>query len=300
MSYNRGNSGNRRNYKSNNNNQQIKKVEIDENNPILKSFQLYSSELLDKQDRYERITKHSRDITIESKRIIFLLHTVDARKDNKTAVLQDAKSRIDKICDTQFAAIAQELVDLDQYQYARAFSAGLQEFIEAYSFYEYLAEEPFSDWEKIEERFVFSISDKEQSSAEIPEENIEPIVLDEKELILKNCTLRVVPLEFMLGLADLTGEVMRNSINSLGSGDIDNCFKTCKFLQNIYSKYLSLNNVPNRNRDMNQKMFTMRASTIKSEKVCYNLMVRGKEGAKMSPLDSGHNDYEENLDEGFF
>lgn len=223
------------------------------------------------------------------------------RKDNKTAVLQDAKSRIDKICDIQFAAIAQELVDLDQYQYARAFSAGLQEFIEAYTFYEYLAEKPISDWEKIEDRFLFSISDKEQISAEIPDANIEPIVLDEtKELVLKNCSLRVVPLEFMLGLADLTGEVMRNSINSLGSGDIDNCFKTCKFLQNIYSKYLSLNNIPNRNRDMNQKMFTMRASTIKSENVCYNLMVRGKEGAKMSPLDSGHNDYEENLDEGFF
>lgn len=79
MSYNRGNGNNRRNYKSNNNNQQMKKIEIDENNPILKSFQLYSSELLEKQDRYERITKQSRDITIESKRIIFLLHTVDAR-----------------------------------------------------------------------------------------------------------------------------------------------------------------------------------------------------------------------------
>lgn len=79
MSYNRGNGGNRRNYKSNNNNQQTKKIEIDENNPILKSFQLYSSELLEKQDRYERITKQSRDITIESKRIIFLLHTVDSR-----------------------------------------------------------------------------------------------------------------------------------------------------------------------------------------------------------------------------
>lgn len=164
-----------------------------------------------------------------------------------------------------------------------------------------MAEEPISDWEKIEERFVFSPSEKENSTAETSDTNIEPTVLDDtKDLVLKNCSLRVVPLEFMLGLADLTGEVMRNSINSLGSGDIDNCFKTCKFLQNIYSKYLSLNNIPNRNRDMNQKMFTMRASTIKSENVCYNLMVRGKEGAKMTPLDSGHNDYEENLDEGFF
>lgn len=50
---------------------------IDENNPVIKAFRGYSVELDTKHDRHERIVKISRDITIESKRIIFLLHNVD-------------------------------------------------------------------------------------------------------------------------------------------------------------------------------------------------------------------------------
>lgn len=74
MSHNKNNRrGN--NNKSNNN----KNIEIDETNPIIANFKAISIELDDKHDRYERIVKLSRDITIESKRIIFLLHTVDLR-----------------------------------------------------------------------------------------------------------------------------------------------------------------------------------------------------------------------------
>lgn len=68
----------------NNNKQQYhqdKKIDVptDEDNPVVKSFRLYAQELDDKHDRYERILKQSRDVTIESKRVIFLLHTVDNR-----------------------------------------------------------------------------------------------------------------------------------------------------------------------------------------------------------------------------
>lgn len=45
------------------------------NSEVVKSFQQYSRELDEKHDRYERLFKISRDITIESKRLIFLLHT---------------------------------------------------------------------------------------------------------------------------------------------------------------------------------------------------------------------------------
>lgn len=51
----------------------------DESNAVVMSFRQYAKELDDKHDRYERIIKHSRDITIESKRIIFLLHTIDSK-----------------------------------------------------------------------------------------------------------------------------------------------------------------------------------------------------------------------------
>lgn len=51
----------------------------DESNPVVMSFRQYAKELDAKHDRHERIFKYSRDITIESKRIIFLLHTIDNR-----------------------------------------------------------------------------------------------------------------------------------------------------------------------------------------------------------------------------
>ncbi|KAL3286524.1 hypothetical protein HHI36_001029 [Cryptolaemus montrouzieri] len=50
---------------------------IDENNEVIKMFLDFSKELDDKHDRYERIVKLSRDITIESKRIIFTLHSTN-------------------------------------------------------------------------------------------------------------------------------------------------------------------------------------------------------------------------------
>lgn len=49
---------------------------LDENNRVIKLFRGFALELDDKHDRHERIVKLGRDITIESKRIIFLLHNI--------------------------------------------------------------------------------------------------------------------------------------------------------------------------------------------------------------------------------
>lgn len=45
--------------------------------PIQILFKGYQVELDARYDKYERLVKKSRDLTIESKRIIFLLHRVD-------------------------------------------------------------------------------------------------------------------------------------------------------------------------------------------------------------------------------
>ena len=49
---------------------------ITDENPTMQLFKQYGVELDDRHDRFERIVKISRDVTIESKRIIFLLHNV--------------------------------------------------------------------------------------------------------------------------------------------------------------------------------------------------------------------------------
>lgn len=84
MSYktNNNNRGNRRNQQQRKNNDNLSVTDfdsLDDSNPVICNFRQYAAELDSKHDRHERIFKFSRDITIESKRIIFLLHTVDSK-----------------------------------------------------------------------------------------------------------------------------------------------------------------------------------------------------------------------------
>jgi Translin family len=99
-------------------------------------------------------------------------------------------------------------------------------------------------------------------------------------------SLEIVPTEFMLGLADFTGEIMRFSINSLGCGNTENCFRVCRSLQEIYARFMTVAYVHNRSRDFSHKTATMRSSMLKCEEVCYNLKVRGTEGSKLVQLDA--------------
>lgn len=80
MSYKANNRGGRKYQQQRKNNEnKPPPADIDESNPVIASFRKYASELDNKHDRHERIFKFSRDITIESKRIIFLLHTIDSK-----------------------------------------------------------------------------------------------------------------------------------------------------------------------------------------------------------------------------
>ena len=224
-------------YRYNNRKQQKAKEKpvIDDNNPVLKAFQSYASELDDKHDRYERIVKLSRDITIESKRIIFLLHSIDSRKGNKEKILQEAQQRLEKLMEINFKAVAKELIGQDIYHYRWAFSPGLQEFIEAYTFMEYMKyadnndnkeeEKSISDWVALQNRMNYTEVEKVKTN---PDDEGE-------EEIVTEFSFFVDPSEYILGVADLTGELMRRCINSLGSGETDTCLTNCKVLQQFYT-----------------------------------------------------------------
>lgn len=74
----------RRNFRGNNREKRPREesAAVQENsstNPFLENFKIYQIELDNKHDRQERLVKLSRDVTIESKRIIFLLHNIDAK-----------------------------------------------------------------------------------------------------------------------------------------------------------------------------------------------------------------------------
>lgn len=231
----------------------------DEDNPVLAQFKLIAQELDERNDRHERIVKISRDITIESKRIIFLLHTIDERKNNKERVLGgEAKDRLAKLCETKFQQIAREMIGMDEQSYIRGFTAGLQEFIEAFTFYELCAQMPISSWKTIVEKHLMYEDEEKKTAFQCP----------------------LPPMEYMLGLQDTTGELMRKSVNSLGAGDVDQCTEVCNLLRRLYENYIAVG--PVFNREWSRKMFTLRQSLLKSEYVCYSIRVRGKEAAKWS------------------
>ncbi|XP_076758368.1 translin associated factor X [Xylocopa sonorina] len=249
------NRGYRSNKKNNCDKGQDGQVEesVNENSMILQQFRTYAAELDDKHDRFERIVKVGRDITIESKRIIFLLHTID-KKSKQDSVLCEAEIRLRNLAQNLFKIIAQELANQDPYLYLKAYSNGLEEYIEAVTFHRYLSNGYMESWLELEKAFTYTISDKSQTK------------------ILQTL---VTPFEYILGIADLTGELMRQCINNLATGDRASCYETCNFVRYMYKGFLGCATASN--RKINRKLCTLKQSLHKIENVCYTIKVRGSE-----------------------
>lgn len=240
---------------------------IDENNAVIKQFRGYATELDNKHDRYERIFKYSRDITIESKRIIYLLHTLN-KESNKDAIFVDAKTRLDNLAKTLFQNIAQELNHQDSYQYLRAYSGGLQEYIEAITFYNYLSENKLPDWSDIEKNLTYKTLPTDCDEVNLP---------DEQNITATNEEIKtlITPTEYILGVADLTGELMRKCINNLASGDITSCYQTCNLVRDMHMGFIGCVGICG--KEIRRKLYVLKQSLIKMENVCYTVKVRGSE-----------------------
>ncbi|XP_074103655.1 translin associated factor X [Cotesia typhae] len=283
MSHSRSSHGNRRNrnYHQGNKNKinfgdKGKEIlhDIDESNPVIQQFRGYASELDDKHDRYERIVKFSRDITIESKRIIFLLHTID--KESKTdGILSEAKLRLDNLAKTLFKNIAHELNNQDPYQYLRAYTAGLQEYIEAMTFYNYLKDDSLLDWTEVDKNLTYADQTAAAAAAEAAEKNKNDDLDDDSPSEYRTL---MTPNEYILGVADLTGELMRKCINNLAFGDIASCYKTCNLVKEIYKGFLGCSG--NSSKEIRRKFYVLKQSLVKMENVCYTIKVRGSEMPK--------------------
>lgn len=173
--------------------------------------------------------------------LLILIFKPIYRNANNEQILNEALTRLVALCDTHFANIAKELRGLDQYQYARAFSSGLQEFVEAFTYYEYIHSGRIMDWSDLQNRMTYEekndpSADKENDSNEEASDEL----VDKADSKVIKCLVQ--PMEFMLGLGDLSGEVMRRCITSLGTGDVETCFQACTFLQSLYTGWVWLSN----------------------------------------------------------
>jgi len=234
-------------------------VEIGDD-PVLQMFNEISIYLDSRHDKKERIVKLSRDITIESKRIIFCLHRIKHDDySNKDDVMMEAYKRLEDLKKNEWSKVADELKNEDHYQYVRAYSGGLQEWVEALSFYHFLKHYQIISFTDVCKELTFEGQDTEENEEE-----------------LKSSHVTVPHSEYILGIADLTGELMRNAINAIGAGNMDACFQLLEILQCMSEGFgkMSKQDTP---KDFGQKLWTLKQSCRKVESACYAISVRGSE-----------------------
>jgi len=187
-------------------------TEVASFDPEIQSFFRDCSKQLDSgHDRHERLVKLSRDITIESKRVIFLLHRIHDEGSTKQ-LTEEAQAKLESVIRNSWSNVARELQGNDPHHFLRAYSPGMQEYIEAKSFLHYI-------------------------------NNGTLITLDQlqKELVFPDGSQVLIPVnEYLLGIADLTGELMRMCINAVGQGRTEIVSHTCMFLRNLHQALSSL------------------------------------------------------------
>jgi len=267
-------------------------------------------------------------------------------------VLADAARRFTDLRSGLWLQLATELLCEEGEQFIRAYSAGLQEWVEALSFYHFLAtgtvvtysqvkgelewkvgkwagvpvRPGIAHWERrdkveanereVEEKEkggtpthvegkgegakeievgldAVAISQKESLPPQDDEKTeLEKAAVAEKKKWLKEeeegepllVSITLPQSEFIMGLADLTGELMRNAINSLATGNTEVCFSLLALLQTVAEAFdkLERKEAP---RDLGGKVRVLKQSMRKVEQACYSIQVRGSEIPKNHLVD---------------
>ncbi|CAM8979937.1 unnamed protein product [Rhodiola kirilowii] len=201
-------------------------------------------------DKRERLVKASRDITMNSKKVIFQVHRIS--KDNKDEVLEKAEKDLKAVMDQHIARLLKELNGTDFWKLRRAYSPGVQEFIEAATFCRFCKTGTLLKLEEINADLL-----------PLSGPSIEP--------------LQINILDYLLGLADLTGELMRLAMGRISEGELEFAGKICEFVREIYRELTLVVPKMDDNSDMVKKMDVMLQSAVKIENACYSVHVRGSE-----------------------
>ncbi|KRY92456.1 Translin-associated protein X [Trichinella pseudospiralis] len=199
--------------------------EEEEEESLILLFTSYANELDAIYDKRDRILKASQEITVSSKRVICLLHRcVNENEENGWKIFQQAVEKLKSLANDQFKTVAFELKDEYCDQYEKYYSNGLQEYIEAWSFLNFL---------------------------------------QYKKLI-------TFYFDYVMGVADLAGELMRYAVVSSNS-DIVSVNNIYNFLVTIY-RCMELSNLKRRKRFVRKEKEFLE-SILKIENIFYNRML---------------------------
>ncbi|KAL3631267.1 hypothetical protein CASFOL_024251 [Castilleja foliolosa] len=214
------------------------------------AFSNYASYLNNLNDKRERVVKASRDVTMNSKKVIFQVHRLS--KDNKEEVLEKAEKDLAAVMNQHVSRIVKELQGTDFWKLRRAYSPGVQEYIEAATLCNFC-----------KNGTLLSLDEINSSLRTLSDPSIEP--------------LQINVLDYLLGIADLTGELMRLAIGRISDGELEFAQKICRFVREIYRDLMLIAPKMDDSSDMKMKMDVMLQSVIKIENACFSVHVRGSE-----------------------
>ncbi|RSL86784.1 hypothetical protein CEP52_015714 [Fusarium oligoseptatum] len=209
-------------------------------------FEGFRDELDEHHDRRERIVKASRDVTAQSKKIIFALQSTSTRTSPPTS--SKTWTRASLRSPKMLEGIAPDLQEVNRYRYTSPLRC-LEEFVEALSFAHYLRHQKLITPEETQKAMPAGIS--------------------------------LTPNDYMYGVFDLFGELMRfATVTTAQTGELAGVEdrNIMGDIQELGCAFEILPDVPT--KDWRGKMGAMRQSVKKVEKLGYGLVVRGSERPK--------------------
>ncbi|KAJ6718605.1 TRANSLIN AND TRANSLIN ASSOCIATED PROTEIN X [Salix purpurea] len=214
------------------------------------AFGNYADYLNNLNEKRERVVKASRDITMNSKKVIFQVHRIS--KYNRDEVLDKAEKDLAAVTKQYMLKLVKELQGTDFWKLRRAYSPGVQEYVEAATFCKFCRTGTLLHLDEINATLL-----------PLSEPSVEP--------------LQINVLDYLLGLADLTGELMRLAIGRISDGELEYAKKICQFVRDIYRELTLIVPYIDDGSDMKIKIDTMLQSVVKIENACFSVHVRGSE-----------------------
>lgn len=215
-------------------------------------FDEFKKEFDAQNDRRESLIKASRDVTNLSKKVIFLLHRI-MNEDVQDASAQSrraSQSGMEKLREVQavYAKIKVELQGDLFWRHHRAISPSLQEYVEAISFAWYLGHSTLVSFSQVQQ--------------ELSDENGIPFF--------------PLPLEdYLCGLSDLTGELMRLAISGIArQGGRDRARGICCVVRECK---IELDKCAPYVKDVRKKQTVVAESLAKIEDAVYATVIRTSE-----------------------
>ncbi|CAE6470405.1 unnamed protein product [Rhizoctonia solani] len=223
---------------------------------ILGAFEGFREELDEHNDRRERIIKTNRDITNLSKKLIFQLHRIaqdENTDEGRDKAINKSKNKFSEV-QTLYARIQSDVEGERNWRYARSVSGGVQELIEALALRHYLLHKELISYAQVQQFLTSDVGDK---------------------------YLDLTESDYLLGVSDLTGELMRLAISTITrKGGRDRALHTAAFVRGCLADFETFS--PHV-RDLHKKQTETTASLRKIEDALYAIRIRefehGSEGS---------------------